>query len=176
MTVPTKRFGRTEVQMPVLTCGGMRFQQAWKDLGPDEIEPKNQENLEATVHAALAHGINHFETARGYGSSEMQLGWVLPKLDREKIVEAYTPRVMSFAMLSSAGNMSSVELFGVKPETEAKLSKIDDAMQKGEFFTGDSKRDIILGSKLAELLEVQLGDRVVATVAQAHSGELSQEL
>jgi len=85
MTVPTKRFGRTEVQMPVLTCGGMRFQQAWKDLGPDEIEPKNQENLEATVHAALAHGINHFETARGYGSSEMQLGWVLPKLDREKI-------------------------------------------------------------------------------------------
>ena len=25
MQVPTRRFGRTEVQMPVLTCGGMRY-------------------------------------------------------------------------------------------------------------------------------------------------------
>src|SRR5882757_7865200 len=31
-------------------------------------------------------GINHIETARGYGTSEMQLGNVLPKLTREKII------------------------------------------------------------------------------------------
>lgn len=84
--VPTKRFGRTEVQMPVLTCGGMRYQQSWDDIDPKAVENKNQENLEATIHYALEHGINHIETARGYGSSEMQLGWVLPKLDRKKLL------------------------------------------------------------------------------------------
>jgi len=31
-------------------------------------------------------GINHIETARGYGTSEMQLGRVLPSLPREKII------------------------------------------------------------------------------------------
>jgi uncharacterized protein len=31
-------------------------------------------------------GINHIETARGYGSSEMQLGEILPKLSREKLI------------------------------------------------------------------------------------------
>jgi uncharacterized protein len=31
-------------------------------------------------------GINHIETARGYGTSEMQLGRVLPKLPRDKII------------------------------------------------------------------------------------------
>src|SRR6267143_484534 len=31
-------------------------------------------------------GINHFETARGYGSSEMQLGNLLPALPRDKII------------------------------------------------------------------------------------------
>jgi len=86
MSVPTKRFGRTEIQMPVLTCGGMRYQQAWEDLDPKVIEKKNQANLEACIHTALEHGINHIETARGYGSSEMQLGWVLPQLDRDKIL------------------------------------------------------------------------------------------
>ena len=85
LKVPTKRFGRTEVQMPVLTCGGMRYQQSWSDIDPKVVEKKNQENLEATIHYALEHGINHIETARGYGSSEMQLGWVLPRLAREKV-------------------------------------------------------------------------------------------
>ena len=26
-----RRFGKTELQMPVITCGGMRFQHAWQD-------------------------------------------------------------------------------------------------------------------------------------------------
>jgi predicted aldo/keto reductase-like oxidoreductase len=86
MKVPTKRFGRTEVQMPVLTCGGMRYQQGWEDLEPDKIEKKGQENLAACIHHALEHGINHIETARGYGPSEMQLGWVLPLIDRDRLL------------------------------------------------------------------------------------------
>ena len=79
-----RRFGRTELPMPVLSCGGMRYQQAWKDLEPADVEKAGQENLEATIHRALELGINHIETARGYGSSEMQLGWLLPRLPREK--------------------------------------------------------------------------------------------
>ncbi|QBG49270.1 aldo/keto reductase [Verrucomicrobia bacterium S94] len=82
--MPRRRFGRTEVQMPVLSCGGMRYQQGWEDLEPDKIDPKIQENLEVTVHRALELGITHIETARGYGPSEMQLGWVLPKIDRDQ--------------------------------------------------------------------------------------------
>jgi predicted aldo/keto reductase-like oxidoreductase len=81
-----RRFGRTELPMPVLSCGGMRYQQAWGELEPSTIEPDNQANIEATIHRALELGINHIETARGYGSSEMQLGWILPKLERDKII------------------------------------------------------------------------------------------
>lgn len=64
----------------------MRYQQGWEDLDPDKIDSKIQDNLEATIHYALDHGINHIETARGYGPSEMQLGWVLPNIDREKLL------------------------------------------------------------------------------------------
>lgn len=72
--------------MPVLSCGGMRYQHKWDDVPPEDIPRENQENLERTIHRALELGINHIETARGYGSSEMQLGWVLPKIPREKII------------------------------------------------------------------------------------------
>ncbi len=72
--------------MPVFSCGGMRYQFKWQDVPPGEIPRDNQENLEATIHRALELGINHIETARGYGSSEMQLGNLLPKLPREKMI------------------------------------------------------------------------------------------
>lgn len=74
------------MQMPVISCGGMRYQYKWQDVVPNEIPTDNQANLEATIHRAVELGINHIETARGYGTSEMQLGNVLPKLPREKII------------------------------------------------------------------------------------------
>src|SRR3954465_1881576 len=81
-----RRFGRTNLQMPVFSCGGMRYQQSWDDIAPEKVEEAGQRNLEATVLRALELGINHIETARGYGSSEMQLGYLLPKLPRDKMI------------------------------------------------------------------------------------------
>ncbi len=72
--------------MPVLSCGGMRYQFKWQDVKPKEVPEANQANLEACIHRALELGINHLETARGYGSSEMQMGRLLPKLPRDKII------------------------------------------------------------------------------------------
>jgi predicted aldo/keto reductase-like oxidoreductase len=88
MTVPKRRFGKTELQMPVLTCGGMRFQQSWNDEADDRkaITDANQANLEATVRYALELGINHIETASGYGTSEYQLGRLLPGLPRDEMI------------------------------------------------------------------------------------------
>src|SRR4051794_4738947 len=81
-----RRFGRTGLQMPVFSCGGMRYQYKWQDVPAAEVPAQNQDNLEATIHRALELGINHIETARGYGSSEMQLGAVLPKLPRDQMI------------------------------------------------------------------------------------------
>jgi predicted aldo/keto reductase-like oxidoreductase len=64
----------------------MRYQFKWQDVKPSEIPADNQANLEACIGRALDLGINHIETARGYGTSEMQLGRILPKLDRNKII------------------------------------------------------------------------------------------
>ena len=72
--------------MPVFSCGGMRYQFKWQDVPSEEIPAEGQANLEATIHRALELGINHIETARGYGSSEMQLGRVLPTLPRESMI------------------------------------------------------------------------------------------
>lgn len=81
-----RRFGRTELQMPVFSCGSMRYQYKWQDVPLSEVPIDQQANLEATIRRSLEVGMNHIETARGYGSSEMQLGQILPTLPHEKLI------------------------------------------------------------------------------------------
>ena len=101
---------------------------------------------------------------------------VIAGLREEEEVEAFTRRAMSFGMITSPSNVSSILFVGLDPETEKPLSHIDDNIQKGSFFSGEEARDIVIGSGLADLLEVSLGDRVVVTVSQAGSGSLAQEM
>ena len=64
----------------------MRYQHKWQDVDPRKSRRPDKPNLEACIHRSLELGINHIETLRGYGTSEMQLGWVLPKLPRDKMI------------------------------------------------------------------------------------------
>lgn len=100
---------------------------------------------------------------------------VVDALEGSPIVERYTRRVLSFAMIGSPATSEGVAMVGIDPVTERYLSQIDDVIVHGEYFAG-GERDIVVGSKLADVLEVTLGDRVVLTAAEAGSGDLSQEL
>jgi len=105
-----------------------------------------------------------------------RLPWVIENLSREKAVWHFSPRALSYGMISSPANFGSIELVGFDPAREKDVSEIDDVIIKGSFFAGDNPRDIVIGNKLAELLQVETGDRLVVTVAQASAGTLSQEL
>ncbi|MCX5939295.1 MAG: aldo/keto reductase, partial [Cyanobium sp. LacPavin_0920_WC12_MAG_62_9] len=92
MRVPTRRFGRTGLAMPVLSLGGMRFQQSWSDLPAAEITAESQANLRATLEKAVAAGFHHIETARHYGTSERQLGTLLEQVsDPQRILQTKVP-------------------------------------------------------------------------------------
>ena len=78
--------------MPVLSLGGMRFQQSWSDLPAEQICDESQANLLRTLQRAVDHGFHHVETARHYGSSERQLGWALPDTpDPHRILQSKVP-------------------------------------------------------------------------------------
>ncbi|MEH2169592.1 MAG: aldo/keto reductase [Nostoc sp.] len=59
-----RRFGKTNLRLSVFSLGTMRYLASF-------------ENAHQTIEEALALGINHLETARGYGKSEEYLGRAL---------------------------------------------------------------------------------------------------
>lgn len=125
MTIPSRRFGRTGLAMPVLSLGGMRFQQSWSDLPPEAVQAESQDRLAATLQAAMAAGLHHIETARHYGTSERQLGWLLPRLpDPRRLLQTKVPPAAdpaafeadlrtSFERLGLAGEGGRVDLLAI---------------------------------------------------------------
>ncbi|KAL7577275.1 hypothetical protein ACA910_002020 [Epithemia clementina (nom. ined.)] len=84
-TCPKVRFGKTELSMSIITCGGMRYQKTWMPdflwfmIPPQArvLQSQCQDNVLQMVRMCLKRGINHFETARFYGTSEYQVAHAL---------------------------------------------------------------------------------------------------
>ena len=70
--------------MPVISCGGMRYQYGWDES--EAVTKDSDRNVAACLHRAFELGIHHFETARGYGTSELQTGKALPEFQRDQIL------------------------------------------------------------------------------------------
>jgi ABC-type lipoprotein release transport system permease subunit len=139
-----------------------------------------EKNMVRTATASfLGEGQIHGDGFRELLSVETtieDLDGVVESLGREEIVDRFTVRTMSFGMISSPANLSAVSMVGIDPETEPHLSQMDDTLIEGTYFEGEGERDLVIGSKLADLLEVGIGDRVVMTTAEAHTGDLAQEM
>src|SRR5262245_36938806 len=90
--LPRRRFGKTGLDMSVFSLGSMRHMHSWKDL--KRAPRASTANVEAVMHRAWELGINHFETARGYGTSELQMGRFMKDFPREKLIVTtkVTPR------------------------------------------------------------------------------------
>ena len=68
-----RRFGKTGMQLSVFSLGLMRYMNDDPDAGAE------------VVRRAVELGVNHLETARGYGNSEELLGHALKSIDRSKV-------------------------------------------------------------------------------------------
>ena len=107
MELPCRRFGRTNLNMPVLSLGGMRFQKSWDELKFSEISRKEQNKVENILNLANKFGFNHIETAKYYGTSEIQLGMgfksikKIPKIIQTKIPPNRDPKLFEAELLKS---------------------------------------------------------------------------
>ncbi len=163
----------------VIACTGMGIGLAALIFCDALILGMEQNMIRTATASFLGEGQIHAATYRRTRRSELTIrnsAKVLAELRTDARVEQATARAMALGMISSASGPRSVLLVGVQPQTEQALSQVDDAIVAGDYFRGTSDQALVIGRTLAERLEVEIGDRVVVTAAQPHTGELSQEL
>ncbi|MBN2302063.1 MAG: aldo/keto reductase [Lentisphaerae bacterium] len=77
-----RRYGRTNLEISALTFGAMRI--PFNEKCSTAERDKGEANAVATVRRAMELGINHIDTARGYGNSERLIGLAVQELGRDK--------------------------------------------------------------------------------------------
>jgi ABC-type lipoprotein release transport system permease subunit len=101
---------------------------------------------------------------------------MLKKLATWPTVRAFAPRTLSLAMITSPSDVGSVMLYGVEPDREKQISRLSRVLSQGRYESLADPNRILIGDRLAKHLKASVGDRVVVTMAQAGTGELSQEM
>lgn len=104
-------------------------------------------------------------------------GPLLEQLAGEARVAGYAPRTRAFGMISSSANNRAVQVVGIDPEREATVSKLASAIQSGDYLeAGEGPTQLLIGHRLAQLLEADLGDRIVVSVNNQQSEGAEQQL
>lgn len=89
-------------------------------------------------------------------------------------VRGYAPRVVGFGLLSKDSATQGVAVLGLDPELEPEVSTLPERVQRGRFVDG-GRGGIVLGRRLAEKLDADLGDELLL-YSVAYSLENAYEL
>ena len=116
---------QSHANRPIITCGGMRIQETWIPdtiplLKPNKrkvVKSPSQDNLKDVIQCCLKLGLNHFETARFYGSSEVQFVNALVEL-----IEEGTVKRSDFIFQTKLFPMEDIKKF--KEQWEASWSNV----------------------------------------------------
>jgi putative ABC transport system permease protein len=89
-------------------------------------------------------------------------------------IRAFSPRVITFGLLSSASTSSGVSIIGIDHLREKQVTSIERSIIEGSYLDGGMNA-IVLGRRLAEKLDIDLGDKVVA-MASTLDGHVGSDL
>ncbi len=82
------------------------------------------------------------------------------RLEASLALDTIAPRAVAFALLSSEDRSYGVQVMGVDPESEERVSSIPGLVSGGRWLRDGDGAEIVLGSVLARNLRVAIGDEV----------------
>lgn len=94
---------------------------------------------------------------------------ILFMLSQDSTVSSATARILSPASATSTTEMKPVSLIGVDCNTDPSVTMLEAAVDTGYYLSGDST-ELVIGYKLANDMNAELGDVIVITAAQAEGG------
>lgn len=134
----------------------------------------NTQRMEATMDTYVGHAQIHnpaYKNELRVSDTLGRLDALINYLDQDTLLEGYTTRVLTNAMISSPYGASGVKAMGVDTSLERRVTTIPSSVVDGAFLSGISRNPIYVGQKLADKLNVSVRNKVVLTL-QDVNGEM----
>lgn len=131
------------------------------------------------VNNAVANIISHIQIHHPRWEENYETKYYIPDA-RDKLAEirqresirSVSARTLVNGMASSPQGARGIRVKGVVPEDEAAVSRLNENVKEGAYFPGDRRNELLIGTELAEKLELELKSKVVLTF-QDMNGEIT---
>ncbi len=134
------------------------------DLGLSDIE----------VHAPGYYPDRPLQQTLG-GRRGTDLGALMAVIAADPRVQAASPRVYSYGLVSATDQSAGVELLGVVPDQEQKITVLQSRIVKGSYLSAEVPNGILMGDKLAATIGAAVGSKIVL-LTPAADGSLGNDL
>jgi ABC-type lipoprotein release transport system permease subunit len=115
---------------------------------------------DAEVHAPNYHPDRPVSQTLG-GRDGTNVSAVVAAIATDPQVEAASPRVYGYGLVSATHESAGAQLLGVVPDQEQRITVLQNRMVKGSYLTGQIPKAVVLGDKLATTIGVDIGSQIV---------------
>ena len=120
------------------------------------------------INSSIRHQTSHLQLHHPEWGEEKEVKYLLPNAEKvwEKIsqrsdVESSTVRTLVNGMIRSSRGARGIMIKGVEPKSEAEVTRLNEKIVNGTYFTENKRNEIIISSKLAERLKLAVRKKVV---------------
>lgn len=126
----------------------------------------NEERMNNAVDTYLSHiQIHHKSFSEDFNIKNTidNLDLIEDVINKDKRVVSYSKRIVLNGMLSNSNGSYGIQVKGIDPEQETKVTDTYEKIIEGEYFKSKRDNTILVGKKLADKLNLKLKSKVVIT-------------
>ena len=126
----------------------------------------NEERMNNAVETYLSHiQIHNKSFSEEYNIKHTidNLAGIENAINNDSRVVSYSKRIILNGMLSNSNGSYGIQVKGVDPIEEVKVTNTYEKVIEGEYFKSEKENTILVGKKLAERLNLKLKSKVVIT-------------
>ena len=124
----------------------------------------NSQRMNTAINTYLADiQIHNKEFSKEYSLSDTisNIHYLEEKLKNDNRVKSYSKRVVINGMLSNSTGSYGVNVLGINPESEMKVTNVYTKIIEGDYFESKRSNTKVVGKKLADKLNLRLRSKVV---------------
>ncbi|MEH6583983.1 MAG: FtsX-like permease family protein [Halioglobus sp.] len=119
------------------------------------------------IDSSLSVLTGHLQIQQKQYNSEQRMRYSIPngvalatELRDKSGIDAMAARGTTFALASSEDRSFGIQVMGVQPEFEPRVSNIPGLVKTGRYLQGNATDEIVIGSVLARNLKIEVGEEI----------------
>jgi ABC-type lipoprotein release transport system permease subunit len=109
------------------------------------------------------------------GKNGTDVDAMLAAITADRRVSAAAPRVYGYGLLSAGQRSAGVELLGILPDQERRITTLSSQISKGSYLTARMPKEVVMGDKLASTIGIEVGSEIVL-LTQAADGSMGNDV